>query len=163
MKIRAFILTALALLFLGIPFSSFSDDDEEDREDAHTTGCLPKTNVQQPATACASCHKDASKRWASSKTRPCTPYCATCHKEKEMSRHHPVGSKLPKSPEEGMPLTAEMKLACFTCHNMSQKRYDKQRWKATSLFNRLFRPEERYKTYFLTHRNEQGELCLSCH
>ncbi len=66
-------------------------------------------------------------------------------------------------PGNGMHLTAEMKIACFTCHDMSQPRYDGVRWKATSLFDRLFRNESQYHTYFLVMRNSQGQLCLTCH
>jgi len=134
-----------------------------EEEDAHSVGCLPKETVQDQSTACAACHKDSASRWASNHDRPCTPYCMSCHKKTDMDRHHHVGVELPKVPDEVLKLTADMKLACFTCHDLSHPRYDSVRWKAASLYDRMFRAEKRYKTYFLSERNDQGQLCLSCH
>ncbi len=125
-------------------------------EDARTTGCL------QQAPSCVACHEDGEKRWASNRYWACTPYCMTCHRE-QMVRHHKIGIILPKAPENGLRLAVGMRNACFTCHDLSRPRYDTVRWKATSLFDRLFRNEDRYKTYFLTQRNDHGQLCLSCH
>ncbi len=132
-------------------------------EDARNAGCLPQATVQAPSSVCAACHKDSQKRWVSNQYRPCTPYCMSCHKKAEMDRHHPVGTQLPRAPENALHLAADKKIACVTCHDMSHPRYDSVRWKATSLFDRLFREESRYKTFFLALRNDQGQLCLSCH
>ncbi len=132
-------------------------------EDAHSTGCLPARSVSDPSSACAACHKDASARWESSRYRPCTPYCTSCHKAAEQARHHKVGVSLPEKPDEVLKLEPGMKVACFTCHDLSRPRYDAVRWKSASLFDRMFRAEPRYKTYFLVGRNDEGQLCLSCH
>jgi hypothetical protein len=80
-----------------------------------------------------------------------------------MDRHHTVGTELTEKPDEVLKLTAEKKTACFTCHDLSRPRYDSVRWKAASLYDRLFRAQKRYKTFFLSERNDQGQLCLSCH
>ena len=129
-------------------------------EDAHTTGCLPA----QGAAACAACHPgDAQARYAASANRPCTSYCRTCHPQAELARHHNVGTALVRAPSAVLPLTLDKKTACFTCHLLSRPRYDTVRWKAASLYDRMFRSEPRYKTYFLAIRNDQGQLCLSCH
>ncbi len=80
-----------------------------------------------------------------------------------MSRHHPVGTRLSKMPDEPLLLSSEMKMACFTCHFMTRARYDSERWKSASMFDRVFHKQKRYKTYFLTLHNEQGQLCLYCH
>jgi hypothetical protein len=87
----------------------------------------------------------------------------SCHKRAELDRHHRVGITLPGKPAESLMLTPEMKNACFTCHDLSQPRYDSVRWKAASLYDRMFRSQKRYKTYFLVMRNDEGQLCLSCH
>lgn len=114
--------------------------------------------------ACAPCHaQDARTRWEAHRTRPCTPYCLTCHRKEEMSRHHMVGSPLPRAPNARLPLTADHKTACCTCHDLARPRYDGVRWKAASLADRMFRQEARYPTYFLAERNDQGQLCLACH
>lgn len=129
-------------------------------EGALTTGCLPA----QGAAACASCHpRDAATRWAADPFRPCTPYCLTCHTKDQMDRHHHVGTPLSQPPRAELPLTAARQVACFTCHLLSRPRYDTVRWKAASLYDRMFRSEPRYKTYFLAIRNDQGQLCLACH
>lgn len=159
MKMRFISLWVVPLAILMIPLLGFSLEDE----DAHSVGCLPKNTIQNPSSVCAGCHNDSMSRWESNWNRPCTPYCMSCHKKTEMDRHHTVGSELPKAPDEVLKLTAEKKTACFTCHDLSHPRYDSVRWKAASLFNRLFHPEKRYKTYFLSEQNDQGQLCLSCH
>jgi hypothetical protein len=150
------VLLALALT----PLLALPSEDE----DAHSVGCLPQHSVQNPSLVCAGCHKDSSSRWESNRNRPCTPYCMGCHKKTEMDRHHPVGIELPPAPPEVLlKLTSDNRTACFTCHDLSHPRYDNVRWKAASLFDRLFRPEKRYKTFFLSERNDEGQLCLSCH
>lgn len=114
--------------------------------------------------ACATCHAaDAQARWTNHGDRPCTPDCLTCHTKAEMDQHHPVGMVLRKKPGPAFPLTADGRMACFTCHLMSRPRTDTVRWKASSLFDRMFRSKPRYKTYYLTLRNDQGQLCLACH
>ncbi len=146
------------LCAVAIPFAVHSLEPE----DAHTVGCLPKIS-DKAHTACASCHKDAPKRYAANQHRPCTPFCATCHKKEEMDKHHPVGTEIEHEAHEEMPITAQKEIECVTCHNMSQARYDKARWKATSLFERMFRNETKHKTYFLSMKNDKGQLCLTCH
>ena len=129
-------------------------------EDARSAGCLSSAG----AASCAPCHAaDGGARWERSRSRPCTPYCLTCHKRAEMDQHHPVGSVLRRRPAGDYPLTAGSKTACFTCHDLSRPRYDRVRWKAASLYDRMFRHEDTYKTYFLSTRNDQGQLCLACH
>lgn len=159
MKIRHISLWIFPLVLMVIPLLGLSLEEE----DAHSAGCLPNATVQDQSSACASCHKDNASRWESSQHRPCTPYCVNCHTKTEMSRHHHVGIELPRVPDEVLKLTADMKLACFTCHDLSRPRYDSVRWKASSLYDRIFRSEKRYKTYFLSKRNDEGQLCLTCH
>ncbi|MEI7841784.1 MAG: hypothetical protein WCI39_02030 [Gallionellaceae bacterium] len=159
MIFRRWLIALAVLLTIAVPVIVHSVE----REDAHTVGCLPKTADKAPASACALCHKDAAKRLAAHQHRPCSPYCSTCHKKEEMDRHHPVGTELEHDADDEMPLTAKKEIACVTCHNMSQPRYDTQRWKATSLFDRLFRNEKQHKTYFLSMKNDKGQLCLTCH
>jgi hypothetical protein len=80
-----------------------------------------------------------------------------------MGRHHKVDVVLENEPENGLKLTTDHRDACFTCHDLSRPRYDSARWKAVSLFDKMFRQEARYKTYFLVQRNDSGQLCLNCH
>jgi hypothetical protein len=116
------------------------------------------------SAVCVSCHAaDASARWESHRSRPCDPYCGTCHAKEEMAKHHPVGNPVTKSPRLSLRLTLDRKSACFTCHDLSNRRYDSVRWKAESLFGRMFRQEKQHRTYYLATRNDRGQLCLACH
>jgi hypothetical protein len=155
---RRIIFVALMVLAALLPMIGVSLE-----EDAHSVGCLPSLTVQSPASVCIACHKDGESRWQADQYRPCTPYCKGCHKAAQMDRHHHVEVVLPRMPDAMLKLAAENKLACFTCHDLSRPRYDSVRWKAASLYTRLFRSEARYKTYFLVARNDEGQLCLSCH
>jgi hypothetical protein len=138
----------------------------DDTEDAQSSGCFPPlTQSVNPTPVCLTCHKKEPKWFASNSDKVCTTYCMTCHPKEEMSRHHTVNTPLNKTPDDEihLVLTVEKKMACITCHEMSRPRYDKVRWKSTSLFDRIFRHEDKYKTYFLTMQNDQGKLCLTCH
>jgi hypothetical protein len=129
------------------------------QEDAHTTGCLPPN-----ATACAACHPgDAQARWAAHANRPCSTWCRTCHDKATLAQHHNVGTVLAKDPGPDLPLTHDRKVACSTCHLLSRPRYDSVRWKAASLYDRMISRETRHLTYFLSIRNDKGQLCLACH
>lgn len=159
MSKRNWIIFFALLCSIAVPFAVHSIE----AEDAHTVGCLPKTTDKSGSVACASCHKDAPKRLVTHQHRPCSPYCATCHKKDEMDKHHPVGVEIEHEGHKEMPIGEKKEIACVTCHNMSQARYDKERWKATSLFDRMFRNETKHKTYFLSMKNDKGQLCLTCH
>jgi hypothetical protein len=116
------------------------------------------------AAACMPCHaSDAQTRWEAHHDRPCTPLCLTCHAKEEMAKHHPVGHPVTKPPRLVLRLTQDQKSACFTCHDLANRRYDSVRWKADSLFRRMFRTETQYRTYYLATRNDRGQLCLACH
>lgn len=124
----------------------------------------PGCHAAQEEGACAGCHKDdARARWEASRYRPCTAWCLTCHAKGEMDRHHTVGTVLRKDPGPAYPVTKDRRMTCATCHDLSRQRFDAVRWKASSLYDRLFRGEARYPTYFLAQRNDQGQLCLACH
>lgn len=153
------LLSAIALIAL-LAGSTFA----QEVEDARNVGCLPPASLVPQSSVCAPCHKDSEQRWAAREYRPCTPYCMSCHgKRADITRHHPVGVLLPTEPDPALKLTSDKRNACFTCHDLSRPRYDSVRWKSASLFDRLFREEPRYKTYFLLMRNDRGQLCQNCH
>lgn len=148
------VLFAALLLGLGAALALFAQAQAE----------MPGHAALEKPSTCAPCHaEDAQARWETSRARSCTPFCLTCHKPEEMAKHHPVGSPVEKTPRIVLRLTREKKSACFTCHDLANRRYDAVRWKAESLFSRLFQSESRYKTYYLATRNDRGQLCLACH
>jgi len=121
--------------------------------------CIPTSS-----TACASCHtKDLAARFPDHRTRPCTPYCLTCHFKDGKDQHHSVGTPLRKKPSDPRLLTPGDRTTCATCHDLATPRYDQVRWKAESLFDRMFRSQNHYHTYLLAYRNDKGQLCLACH
>ncbi len=131
---------------------------------ATPVGDMPGRAALKDASACAACHReDASSRWAANREFPCTPYCLTCHPPAEMDQHHTVGVHLAKPLQAPLRLTEDHRMACSTCHHMAGPRLDTQRWRAESLFGRLFRTQDAYPTYFLVLRNDRGQLCRACH
>ena len=80
-----------------------------------------------------------------------------------MAQHHTIGVQLVKSMAVDLPLTPDHRLTCTTCHRLSQPRQDRVRWRAESLFGRLFRRQDTYQTYYLVIRNDRGQLCRVCH
>ncbi|PKL38032.1 MAG: hypothetical protein CVV44_12755 [Spirochaetae bacterium HGW-Spirochaetae-1] len=106
---------------------------------------------------CKKCHE---KETFEHPDKSCTPYCLTCHSTIG-SKHHPVDVRLKKVID--IELTDNQRIACRTCHNLKQKRYDATSWRAESLYEKVFRKETTYKTFFLQTRNTNGELCKKCH
>lgn len=119
--------------------------------------------LEQPS-ACQPCHQeDGAARWASYRQQPCSPYCLTCHLPKDMAQHHAIGVPLPRAAGKDLRLTSEGRMACTTCHRLSTPRRDQVRWRAESLYGRLFRRQDSHLTYFLVIRNDRGQLCRACH
>lgn len=115
-------------------------------------------------SACVACHKeDGQARWTNQRWRACTPFCLSCHSPADTAQHHPVGKALRKPLTVPLPLGPGEVMACRTCHDLSRAREDSVRWRAESLYGRLFRRQSRHKTYFLVQRNDRGQLCLACH
>ncbi len=125
---------------------------------------MPGHAALHDAAPCQNCHgKEAAQIWSAARDLCCTPYCQTCHPATAMNQHHPIGTELTRTPAPPLPLTATRRTACFTCHDLSRPRFATVRWKAESLFGRLFRRQAEFKTYYLTIRNDRGQLCLACH
>jgi hypothetical protein len=114
------------------------------------------------ANNCATCHNKINKNIKlSDPALACAPQCLTCHKE--MKNHHAINNKIiEKLPEEFI-LTGKKRLTCITCHNLKENRFDSKSWKAESLYEKIFSGTPRYKTYFLIKKNNNGQLCKTCH
>lgn len=124
----------------------------------------PIHSLLQDPSACTTCHKEEGvSLWEARRLQPCIPFCIACHVPADMAQHHPVGMALRKPLPTPLPLAKGQVMACFTCHDLSRPREDTLRWKAESLFGRLFNRQARHKTYLLVHRNDRGQLCLTCH
>jgi hypothetical protein len=114
----------------------------------------------QSETYCMDCHSK-DKKHQTETGAVCSQMCMTCHKD--MDNHHAINLKISeKLPSEFM-LSSKKRVACITCHNIHNIRFDEVSWKAESLYEKVFKDEKKYKTYYLVKRNNEGQLCKTCH
>jgi hypothetical protein len=109
---------------------------------------------------CMDCHSKDNK-YITETGAICSQFCVTCHKA--MNNHHSINIKVPEKLPDDFVLTGKKKLTCVTCHNIKNRRFDKVAWKAESLFEKVFKGEKKYKTYYLVKKNNEGQLCKTCH
>lgn len=126
-------------------------------------GMDPETIENMPFTNsvkyCLECHTEAeAKKYQGRTIQSCNEYCLTCHKV-----HHPVGKRMSRNRPENMDFFKRNKIACFTCHNLTIKRYGEESWKSESLFESVFENKDKYLTYYLVINNRKGLLCKQCH
>lgn len=151
---RCIIILAVAATALAITISGSAIDSE-------TRKIMPFVAMESPIF-CTPCHNTNEIASFKSPAMACATYCKTCHKEYEA--HHKVGVVIKgKLPPELNRLNAKGELACYTCHDLTGKRYAPVPYKAESLFGKLFDFSSQYKTYYLPVRNNDGGLCKVCH
>lgn len=141
----------LAILAVIISSNAYSFDSS-------TVKDMPFVNSEK---YCAECHTQAeTSSFKNRTTKSCSVYCSTCHED--LGAHHKVDLRLTKK----IPKKLEFlngKIACFTCHNLKSKRFDSVSWKSESLYESWFNSKKVHNTYFLTIRNNEGQLCKKCH
>jgi hypothetical protein len=115
--------------------------------------------IQSPAS-CAQCHLKNDKKIIDPGIT-CGELCFTCHKD--MKDHHAINIKMADKIPGELRLTEKKRLSCTTCHNPGNARFDSSSWKAQSLYERTFGGKSQYKTYFLIKKNNDGQLCKTCH
>ncbi len=112
--------------------------------------------------SCEECHSNNEmKDLLHDSDKICSILCYTCHKG--MQNHHIVDVKINEKLPANFILTRKNKITCITCHDLKNKRFDTSSWKAESLFEKIFTKKSEYKTYFLTKKNDDGQLCKTCH
>ncbi len=111
---------------------------------------------------CIKCHKNTEYKKLADLTKSCNNHCYTCHKN--IKRHHPVDSVITKIlPDKLQRLDSKKKLVCITCHDLNIKRMAEKSYRSESLFESLTGRKSEYKTYYLVIRNNNGQLCKTCH
>lgn len=111
---------------------------------------------------CADCHKEEKKlKYSKIPLKICDTFCLTCHKD--VGVHHKVGIRNKFHNRNKLQLTEKNRIACITCHDISQKRFDSISWRAESLYESIFKNNKQYKTFYLVIRNNNGALCKNCH
>jgi hypothetical protein len=110
---------------------------------------------------CMDCHAQKMPNVLNEPYKACDTYCLTCHNGMA-SKHHTSGVRMRKKPET-MELTSTQRIACITCHNLSEKRFDSSPWRSQSLYDSLFTSNKQHHTYYLKVKNVNGELCEKCH
>ena len=126
--------------------------------DASTKKDMPFVTT---AKYCLKCHtREEALSYRNRTTKPCSVYCMTCHKN--LGAHHKVNLFLSGKIPKDIALHKN-KVACFTCHDLKKKRFDKVSWKSESLFESMFQSKDIYRTFFLIEWNNEGQLCKKCH
>jgi hypothetical protein len=151
---KPFVFCFITTLFCILPVGQFTDS-------ASATGPGNKKHelFLSSQEECRQCHNNEEVASFRGRTaRSCSNNCLTCHKS-----HHKINIWLKREPWEVMPLKKDQKITCYTCHNLSQKRFDTTAWKSESLFERFFKKQEMYMTYYLRIKNSEGALCKNCH
>jgi len=113
---------------------------------------------------CMECHtKEEAISFKNRTTESCSVFCASCHEQTlDLEAHHKVSQRMTTKIPRGIRLLNN-RVTCFTCHDLKSKRFDNSSWKAESLYESLFDSKEIYKTYFLIKKNNEGQLCKTCH
>jgi hypothetical protein len=111
-------------------------------------------------SACRSCHR--KKESLAEPAMACNTYCRSCHRGIEKT-HHPVDVRIKTGGDVGLRLNRNGRMTCITCHNLTRSRYDDEAWRAQSLYESVFRKQERYRTFYLEINNNDGNLCRKCH
>jgi hypothetical protein len=114
----------------------------------------------QSTTYCTHCHAKNDKK-IPDLNRTCAELCFTCHKE--IKNHHAINIKIAEKVPGELRLTEKKRLSCITCHSLNNSRFDNSSWKAESLYEKAFAGKAQYKTYFLIKKNNDGQLCKTCH
>ncbi len=113
-------------------------------------------------TSCVECHKIKKMTVTVNDTEnACSYLCLTCHKD--MDSHHAINLRLSEPFPAKFVLTSKNRVTCITCHRLKTNQYDTSSWKAESLYESIFNSKKIYKTYYLAKRNNDGQLCKTCH
>jgi formate-dependent nitrite reductase cytochrome c552 subunit len=86
--------------------------------------------------------------------------CESCH---EGNAGHMVGVQITFPSPPDLPLDADNRVTCVTCHYTHGDLNSSKPMASFSLLDRLFNPQHLQKSYLLRRANVDGELCLSCH
>jgi hypothetical protein len=144
-------ITALFCVFLAAPFLDSAKAIGPPNEKHELFLSSPET--------CRECHTNEEADSFRGKTaKSCSNNCLTCHKS-----HHEFKVWLKRKPRNVLPFRKDQKITCYTCHNLTQKRFDTTPWKSESLFEHYFNTQKMYKTYYLRIKNNEGALCKNCH
>lgn len=111
---------------------------------------------------CEQCHSnDEIIAFNDQFAQTCKQYCFSCHKN--LDNHHIIEKKMKGALPKGLHFKEQNRITCRTCHDISIKRFASTSWKSESLFENLFKDKKIHKTYYLTVKNTNGELCKKCH
>jgi hypothetical protein len=117
-------------------------------------------SFSQSTAYCINCHLKNDKKIINPNIT-CSQLCLTCHKD--IKDHHIINIKIAGKLPEEYKLTDKKRLTCSTCHNLNNVRFDNSSWKAQSLYEKAFAGKSQYKTYYLIKKNNDGQLCKTCH
>ncbi|HOO73042.1 MAG TPA: hypothetical protein PK926_14890 [Spirochaetota bacterium] len=128
--------------------------------DAETKKIMP---FLENGRECHACHSTDAEKVLANPAVTCDAFCISCHKNITSQNHHSTGIKAQDLDSRGFHLTRLGKIACVTCHDLHEDRFDSYPWIAQSLFDSMFKKQDHYKTYYLIVQNNKGQLCRTCH
>ncbi len=119
---------------------------------------------------CQRCHVGVPKRGAPRRTlqfqKDLVSLCLDCHWEKDVSALHPVDIRPGFRVPADLPLDDQGTITCVTCHDPHGSYEGEVPYVAESLSRRilsLLTGRSKYRTFYLRHPNDSGQLCLGCH
>jgi len=115
------------------------------------------------SSACLECHDqtEMTARYLEL-AFPCDHICQKCH-QAEMAAHHKTGMAITFKTRGSLRLGTGNRLICISCHDLTGPRFSPTPKKAQSLFQRMFKSQAKYKSYYLVVDNRNGQLCRMCH
>jgi hypothetical protein len=117
---------------------------------------------------CLTCHAEAEQAVTTVKVglaptmvRDGIKSCITCHESAAVK--HMVGRRPDFKVPSYLPLDAEGRITCLTCHYTHGPLSSEKTWVDVSWIERLTNSERLHKTFLLRHHNRDGHLCKACH
>ena len=117
---------------------------------------------------CLSCHAKAKHTTAVSNGAIATIFvgdgikaCISCHESAAVK--HMVGRRPDLHVPDDLPLDAQGRITCLTCHYTHGPLRSENPWVDVSWYERLTNSERLHKTFLLRRHNREGALCLVCH
>lgn len=126
---------------------------------------------EPPGDVCLACHTNQPPTYSDQTRHALEPdwaalrldgktMCEACHDSENM---HMVGVVIDFPTPKDLPLDAENKVTCLTCHYAHGNLMSDRPWAAVSFMERMLNDDDMHKSYLLRRNNSSGELCLVCH
>lgn len=155
----------MSCLFLLLTIVSHNLSAADNPEPALNPHLMP---MREPRPQCLGCHAEVKQTKAVSYEQIAPMFvgdgigaCVSCHESAAVK--HMVGRSPNFHVPNYLPLDAQGRITCLTCHYTHGALRSDKPWVDVSWFERLTNSERLHKTFLLRHHNREGSLCLACH